>query len=58
MEPLTPQVPEAVDQRIADETGAPLRKLKALTSKFFQSHLEKAKGDAALDRTCVGGTAP
>lgn len=57
MEPLTPQVPER-DQRMADETGAPLRKLKYLTSKFFQSHLKKAKGDAALDRTYVGGTAP
>ncbi|KFY27454.1 hypothetical protein V491_00907 [Pseudogymnoascus sp. VKM F-3775] len=50
MEPLTPQVPER-HQKMADETGAPLRKLKYLTSKFFQSHLKKAKGDAALDRT-------
>lgn len=36
----------------------PLRKMKTLTSKFFQSHLQRAKGDVAVDRACASGRAP
>ncbi|KFY26010.1 hypothetical protein V491_01503 [Pseudogymnoascus sp. VKM F-3775] len=98
MEPLAPQIPEAVERTIVEDTDSPmrvyksvqssraridgggladqkddipkvsapgrlfmpqpLRKMKTLTSKFFQSHLQRAKEDTAVDSACASRTAP